>query len=139
MPERTQHELNETASEPRAAPTFPALRDPRYPVHRMADRLEPYLRIIVERFHPEKIILFGSQAHGQPGWDSDVDLLVIRDDMASESEGEKEILRSFWDVPDTGLSFTVLARTPERLEGQRNAESPFYQDILSKGVEVYAA
>ena len=34
-------------------------------------------REIAERFHPEKIILFGSHAYGTPHADSDVDLLVI--------------------------------------------------------------
>ena len=57
---------------------FPALRDGSHPVHRIADRLEPYIRALVEKVHPEKIILFGSYAYGQPDADSDVDLLVIR-------------------------------------------------------------
>jgi len=35
------------------------------------------VRQIVERFHPEKIILFGSYASGAPTPDSDIDLLVI--------------------------------------------------------------
>jgi len=39
---------------------FPALRDPRFPISKAADRLEPFLRAIVEKIHPEKIILFGS-------------------------------------------------------------------------------
>ncbi len=34
-------------------------------------------REIAERFHPKKIILFGSYAYGTPHADSDVDLLVI--------------------------------------------------------------
>ena len=33
-------------------------------------------RRIAEAFHPERIILFGSQAYGQPTADPDVDLLV---------------------------------------------------------------
>ena len=42
------------------------LRDPRYPVHRIADRLLPYLRVLVEQFKPEQVILFGSYAYGNP-------------------------------------------------------------------------
>jgi len=33
------------------------LRDPRYPVHRIADRLLPYLKVLVEQFQPEQVIL----------------------------------------------------------------------------------
>jgi len=36
-----------------------------------------FVRQIAERFHPDKIILFGSYAYGQPHAESDVDLLVI--------------------------------------------------------------
>ena len=36
-----------------------------------------FAREVTERFHPEKIILFGSYAYGQPHADSDVDMLVV--------------------------------------------------------------
>ena len=32
---------------------------------------------IARDFNPERIILFGSYAYGQPGADSDVDMLVV--------------------------------------------------------------
>jgi predicted nucleotidyltransferase len=44
------------------------------PVSKLSDRM---VRRIVRRFHPVKIILFGSQARGMATADSDVDLLVI--------------------------------------------------------------
>ena len=37
---------------------------------------------IVAYFHPRRVILFGSQARGDAGPDSDIDLLVILDDDA---------------------------------------------------------
>ena len=54
------------------------LRDASYPVHRIADKLLPFLRVLVEQFHPEQVILFSSFAYGSPGQDSDVDLLVVK-------------------------------------------------------------
>jgi predicted nucleotidyltransferase len=39
--------------------------------------LQEMVRRIVEGFDPEKIILFGSQARGDAGPDSDIDLLVV--------------------------------------------------------------
>jgi uncharacterized protein len=39
--------------------------------------IEAFSQQIVEKFQPERIILFGSYAYGQPNEDSDVDLLVI--------------------------------------------------------------
>lgn len=118
---------------------FPALHDPRYPVHHIADRLELFIRAIVERIHPEKIILFGSYAHGQPTEHSDVDLLVIRRDLVSEKRSNLEIRRAFDTVPGRLLSFTILSKTPERIAERLAAKSAFYEDIVGKGIELYAA
>jgi predicted nucleotidyltransferase len=38
--------------------------------------LEQVTRTIVERFHPKRIVLFGSHARGQAGPDSDLDLFI---------------------------------------------------------------
>jgi uncharacterized protein len=118
---------------------FSALHDPRYPVHQAAARLEPYLRIIVERFHPEKIILFGSYAYGQPDEHSDFDLLVIRRHFSSEKESNMEMRRAFWDVPGCRPGFTLVTKTPEQVGDRLAKGSFFFADILSKGLEVYAA
>jgi len=37
---------------------------------------------VVAYFHPQQVILFGSQARGDAGADSDIDLLVVLDDDA---------------------------------------------------------
>ena len=39
--------------------------------------IQQVVRQIVDRFHPQQVILFGSHAYGQPTEDSDVDLLVM--------------------------------------------------------------
>ena len=39
--------------------------------------IRDFARQVAERFHPEKIILFGSYAYGTPHVDSDVDILVV--------------------------------------------------------------
>ena len=108
-------------------------------MHRVAGRLEPYLRALVERLHPEKIILFGSYAYGQPDEHSDFDLLVVRRGIPSEGESNLEIRRLFWEVPGRRPPFTILTKTPEHLAERLEARSPFYEDIVSKGVALYAA
>jgi len=118
---------------------FPALHDPRYPIHRLADEVEPYLRLIVERFCPRRIILFGSQIYGEPSRDSDVDVLVVREGITSENVGTAEILNALWEVEGPRPSFTILTKTPERIAERLAANSPFYREIVAKGLEVYAA
>ncbi|MBI5384489.1 MAG: nucleotidyltransferase domain-containing protein [Verrucomicrobia bacterium] len=131
--------LHETPPACPAQTRFPALHDPRYPVHRVANRLEPFLRALVDRLHPEKIILFGSHAYGQPTEHSDFDLLVIRRGFATEKASNLEIRRVFWEVPGPRPPFTILSKTPERLAERLAVKSPFYQDIVGQGLEVYAA
>ena len=41
--------------------------------------IDRMVRRIVRKFQPEQVILFGSQARGDAGPDSDVDLLVVMD------------------------------------------------------------
>ena len=118
---------------------FPALRDASYPVHRIAAQLEPYLRVIVERFRPERIILFGSQVRGEPGEDSDVDLLVVRRGIMSERGSNLEIRRAFDEIPGVPPAFTLLSKTPERIAERLAARSPFYEDIVLGGLTLYAA
>ena len=132
-------QLQETALKYRAADRFPALRDQRRPVHRIADRLEPYLSLLVDRIHPEKVILFGSYAYGDPTEHSDVDLLVIRRDIASEKASNMEIRRLFHEVTGDRPAFTILSKTPERIANRLAVKSPLYEDILGKGIELYAS
>src|SRR5437764_13760465 len=62
-------------------PTIPSLipghvrRLPSGRVPRSAIRR--YVRRVVDKFRPQKVILFGSHAYGRPTPDSDVDLLVV--------------------------------------------------------------
>jgi predicted nucleotidyltransferase len=43
------------------------------------DQINQIVATIVKSVHPDKVILFGSYANGNPGEDSDLDLLVIKD------------------------------------------------------------
>jgi predicted nucleotidyltransferase len=132
-------ETNLASDHPAGAADFAALRDARYPVHRIAGRLEPYLRALVERIHPARIILFGSYACGQPDMHSDVDLLVVRPGIASRRDSDLEIARALRGIEPVRLPFTILSVTPERLEWLLAHGSHFYDDILRQGVELYAA
>jgi predicted nucleotidyltransferase len=133
------NEPKEKAGEGLGTSRFPNLHDPRYPVHRVAERLEPYLRLIVERVRPEKIVLFGSYAYGQPDEHSDFDLLVVRRGIVSEAESDLEIRQLLWEIPGRRPPFTILTTTPDHLAERLRRRSPFYEDILRKGVELYAA
>jgi predicted nucleotidyltransferase len=139
MPGENMNELKESAAAYQATVSFPALFDDQRPVRRIAERLEPFLRLLVERIHPVRIILFGSYAYGQPSEHSDVDLLVIRRDITDERASNLEIRRLFHEVAADRPPFTILSKTPERIANRIAVKSPLYEEILGKGIELYAA
>jgi uncharacterized protein len=47
---------------------------------KLSDELETRIREALEPLHPERVILFGSYAWGQPTEDSDIDLYVVTQD-----------------------------------------------------------
>jgi predicted nucleotidyltransferase len=114
------------------------LRDPRYPVHRIADRLLPYLKVLVEQFHPEQVILFGSYAYGSPNEHSDVDLLVINDSDVSSLRRRIQIRDAWWKMPrkENLLAFDLLVATPNDHKIRCDNSAGFYDTIVEKGLRL---
>src|SRR5258708_37519981 len=69
-----------------------------------------FARDVAERFHPEKIILFGSYAYGTPHADSDVDVLVV---MPARNELDQACRID--DAIDPPFPLDLIVRTPEHM------------------------
>src|SRR5438094_6312301 len=65
---------------------------------------------IVKRFDPEQIILFGSQARGDAGPDSDVDLLVVMHVDGDVREKRLKIRGALHDIP---VPVDIIVTSPE--------------------------
>jgi predicted nucleotidyltransferase len=89
---------------------------------------------IVENFHPEKVVLFGSYAYGKPTIESDVDLLVI---MKSNDRPAKRSAKVISVCRPRHLGMDVIVITPEELERQLAGFDPFLEEALSKGKVLY--
>lgn len=114
------------------------LRDPRYPVHKIADRLLPYLRVVVEQFRPQRVILFGSYACGQPDRDSDVDLLILKELHQSPLKEAIAIRQAWWEMPraETLLPFDLLVISPEAHRERLMHAAGFYDQIVGEGLRL---
>ena len=115
------------------------LRDPRYPVHKIADQLLPYLQVLVEQFHPEQVILFGSYAYGDPTPDSDVDLLIMtNDDAESPLKQRVRIRNAWWNMPRSRalLPFDLLVVTPDGHRERLATAAGFYDTIVRRGLRL---
>src|SRR3977135_378076 len=93
-----------------------------------------FARRIAERFHPDKIILFGSYAYGKPHEESDVDLLVI---MRTRNVIDQSILISL--AFDQLFSFDLIVRTPWQIERGLKDDNWFLREIIEKGKVLYEA
>lgn len=94
--------------------------------------IQDYANKIAERFRPEKIILFGSYANGQPTEDSDVDLFVIMDYNGKSYEKATEI--SLQIEPPFAMDLLVQRRKDFSLRIQQR--DPFIREI-DRGVTLY--
>jgi hypothetical protein len=114
------------------------IRDPQHPVHKIADQLLPYLRILVDQFHPEQVILFGSHAYGQPNGNSDVDLLIVKPIQEGRVKDKVAIRRAWWPLllGSAPLSFDILLATPEEFHGMRWANNGYHSKIQRYGLRV---
>ena len=83
---------------------------------------------IAEMFQPDKIILFGSYAYGEPDAGSDVDLLVV---MPARNEITQAVrIRLAIEHP---FPFDLSVRTPENLRRRLAEGDSFLGEIVSKG------
>lgn len=114
------------------------LRDRRFPVHTIADRLLPYLRVLLEQFHPEQVILFGSYAYGQPDRHSDVDLLIVKDLKQSPVREAAQILKAWRPIRWSGNSipFELLIETPSHHAERSSKPGSFYAEVVRSGLRL---
>lgn len=95
------------------------------------EKLKEITDKIVKEYKPEKIILFGSYAWGEPGPDSDIDLFVIKDTKESSSK-RREALNELFSRREIAMDFLVY--TPSEIEESINKNrNLFIEDIVRNG------
>ena len=92
-------------------------------------------RRIAEQFNPERIILFGSRAHGRARRDSDVDLLVVMRFKGLGARKAAEILNRV--EPEFGLD--LIVRTPQELRRRLAQQDSFLAEVVRHGKVLYEA
>lgn len=93
------------------------------------EMIEGVVRQIVERFQPERIVLFGSYAMGRQRPDSDVDLLVVMDTPLHERVQAARICQSI----DYHFALDLIVRTPAALKRRVALGDPFLLELLRNG------
>ncbi len=104
-----------------------------------------YIPLLIEKLKqtkPEKIILFGSYAYGEPSPDSDLDILVVTSDEfipASFREKSQIYLNVSKAISEIKMKFPVDLIVHTKFMHKRFVEinSLFAQEILTKGKVLY--
>lgn len=94
--------------------------------------IDAVVRVIAEKFQPQKIILFGSYAFGRPRPESDVDLLIVMNKDENERKS-LEIRRAL----NANFGLDLVVYSPERLNQRIKMGDSFLQEIVEQGKVVY--
>jgi predicted nucleotidyltransferase len=98
-------------------------------------QLDRIVRRIVQRFHPEQIILFGSHARGDAGPDSDVDLLIVMAVEGSVRDKRLEIRQALHDIP---VPMDVIVTRPEDFAWRKDVVGTIEWPATREGTVLYA-
>jgi predicted nucleotidyltransferase len=96
--------------------------------------LDEIVRRIVQTVDPDKIILFGSYAYGQPQNDSDLDILVI---LQSDKPRWQRSVPVYNSLRGLLIPKDVLVYTPEEVEEWSEVPEAFITTVIRKGKVLY--
>ncbi len=95
--------------------------------HEIVERLKP--------LKPDKIILFGSYAYGEPNEDSDVDLFLVKDSGENDNYEAVAMMQLRDLIRKYHIGFDILSASNSFIQ---NREDSFYKvDILENGRVIY--
>lgn len=92
---------------------------------------------IVAELNPEKIILFGSYAYGNPTPDSDVDLLVVIETNGKNNEMYRAVSNLLYPRQ---FPVDIIIKTPNEVEAalKGGVDNGFFiREIMKKGKVLY--
>ncbi len=97
------------------------------------DEVDALSRQIAREFDPERIILFGSHARGNPHADSDVDLLVLLPFDGKPFRKSLDILNRI----NPPFAVDVVVRNPEDAARRYAEFDPLIRDAFDQGIVLY--
>jgi predicted nucleotidyltransferase len=99
-----------------------------------ADLLDDVTRTIIERFHPKRVLVFGSYARGDSRPGSDLDLFIEMDTPHRPPERAIEVSEIFGLRP---WPLNVVVYTPEEVQRLRHLHGTLLSVIEKKGKVLY--
>lgn len=98
------------------------------------ETIDAVVQAIARNFSPQRIILFGSYASGQPTPDSDLDLLIIMDSDLPKHKRAVPVHLLFRPMP---CALDILVYTPEEVARWYGTVNHIITEALQYGITVY--
>jgi predicted nucleotidyltransferase len=89
---------------------------------------------LIEKYGPEKIILFGSVARGEYDQANDLDFLIIKQDVPFYGIDR---MRELDELIDRDVAADMLVYRPDEFEDRIRLGDPFIKAILREGRILY--
>jgi uncharacterized protein len=89
---------------------------------------------LIEKYGPEKIILFGSAARGDRNQAKDLDFLIIKQDVPLYGIDR---MRELDDLIDRNVAADMLVYRPDEFEDRIRLGDPFIKAIIREGRVLY--
>ncbi len=96
----------------------------------VAEEIQRITAQLIEKYAPERIILFGSAARGNLHPDSDADFLIIKRDCPHLGADR---IRELQRLIDRNIPVDFLVYRPEEFEHRLALGDPFLKAILREG------
>lgn len=104
------------------------------------DGIKELIRTITSKikkgYAPASIILFGSYAHGKPNEHSDVDILVIKEDIRRPIDRAVGVLKLV-EEENFRVPLDILVYTPKEVAKAEASGNVIIKEALSKGIVLY--
>jgi predicted nucleotidyltransferase len=89
---------------------------------------------IIEKYKPEKIILFGGAARGERNLNSDADFLIIKKETPLYGADR---IRELSRIIERKIPVDLLIYRPEEFEKRLKMGDPFLKSVLKEGRVLY--
>ena len=101
-------------------------------------QIDEIVRRIVEHCHPEKVILFGSYAHGTANEESDLDLAIVADTALPKFKRAIPFEKAIrFDGKRWLFGMDILVYTPKEMEEWKDNPYSMAHEIISTGKTLY--
>jgi len=96
--------------------------------------IKKYVEALREQINPKLIILYGSAAKGSFGIGSDIDILVVSDNLP---KNPNKRLKMLYEIDPTRAPIDPKGYTPSEIKKMLAKGHPLILDALSDGVILY--